>query len=123
MNRRNKGLLAEQIAARFLRLKGYSILATGYRFKGKELDIVALDGSTVVFAEVKLRAGRGKGLPRESVDARKRRHITFAATGFIVERGFEEARCRFDVLEVELTNGGLALHIEHLPDAFRPDRG
>jgi len=117
------GLLAERIAACFLRLKGYSILSTGYRFRGKEVDVVALDGETVVFAEVKFRTGRGKGLPREAVTARKRRHIVFAASGFMAQRGLGDKGCRFDVVEVELGRGGLAMRVEHLPGAFRPEGG
>jgi putative endonuclease len=123
VNRRSKGMLAERLAACFLRLKGYSILASGYRFRGKEIDVVARDGANVVFVEVKFRSGRGKGLPRESVGALKQRHIAFAASGFLVERGLEDAGCRFDVIEIEMRQGGLAMHLEHLPGAFRPGRG
>ncbi|MBD3348405.1 MAG: YraN family protein [Candidatus Eisenbacteria bacterium] len=122
MNRRKRGTLAEEIAARFLQLKGYSILATGYRFRSKELDIVARRGDVVVFVEVKMRAGDRRGTPRESVDARKRRHVVFAARGFLRERGLADGRSRFDVIEVNMRRGGLVLRVEHLPDAFRADR-
>jgi len=123
MDRKTKGLLAERIAACFLRLRGYSILDTGYRFRGKEVDIVARQGATVIFVEVKLRTSTGRGHPRESVDRRKQRHIVFAARGFLAERRLSDSRCRFDVVGVELRDGGLALAVEHFPGAFRPEHG
>lgn len=122
MNRKRTGALGERLAVLFLEMKGYSILATGYRFRGKEIDVVATTGATVAFVEVKSRTGPRRGLPRESVDARKRRHIIFAARGFVAERRLEGRSYRFDVVEVELQKGGLALHLEHLVGAFTVDR-
>jgi putative endonuclease len=113
------GSLAERLAALFLMMNGYSVLASGYRFRGKELDLVVAKGATVAFVEVKFRSGTGRGAPRESVDARKRRHIVFAARGFVAERGLANRRLRFDVIEISMTRGGLALAVEHLTAAFR----
>ncbi len=112
------GTLAERIAARFLEMSGYSILATGYRFHGREIDVIAARGTTVAFVEVKFRSGGGRGAPRESVGAAKRRHIVSAARGFIAQSRIDGARCRFDVIEVELRRGGQALSLEHLVAAF-----
>ncbi len=121
MSTRSTGSLAERLAALFLEMSGYAILETGYRFHGKELDIVAATGSTVAFVEVKFRSGGGKGAPRESVDARKRRHIVFAAKGFLAEHRLDGRRLRFDVIEVVLLRGGLGLRVEHLTAAFGVD--
>lgn len=122
MNSRELGTLGERIAASFLEMKGYSILTTGYRFHGKEIDIVAEDGSRVVFVEVKLRRTRRAGAPREAVDSRKVRHVVFAARGFLTENALCGRPCRFDVVELSLDKGGLALVVEHIVAAFGGQR-
>jgi putative endonuclease len=118
MNTRELGALGERIAACFLEMKGYSILATGYRFHGKEIDVIAEDGSRIVFVEVKLRRSRRAGAPREAVDSRKVRHLIFAAQGFLAEMALRDRPCRFDVVEVSLERGGLSLAVEHIVAAF-----
>lgn len=121
MNTRELGALGERVAACFLTMKGLTILAAGYRFRGKEIDIVAEAGTRIVFVEVKFRRSRRSGCPREAVDARKRRHLLFAARGFLAERGFQERPCRFDVIELTFARGGLALVVEHIVGAFGAD--
>lgn len=116
------GTLAERAAVLFLEMKGYTILETGYRFRGKEIDVVAATGATLAFVEVKFRRSDRMGLPREAVDARKRRRIVLAARGFVAERGLTRRRCRFDVVEIRLLRGGLVLKMEHLVAAFTADR-
>ena len=69
------GRRGEQIAARHLKRCGYLILARNYRAVGAEIDLVALDGSTLVFVEVKFRSGSGFGAPAEAVDLEKREVI------------------------------------------------
>jgi len=118
MNTRKSGAIAERIAACFLALKGCAILERNYRFHGKEIDLIALEGERVLFVEVKFRRTRQRGLPREAVDRRKRRRIIFAARGFFSERGGRERACRFDVVEVMLEDGGRALRAEHIVGAF-----
>lgn len=118
MNTRELGALAERVAACFLAMKDHTILATGYRFHGKEIDIIAEQGSRIVFVEVKFRRSGRSGSPREAVDARKRRHVLFAARGFLAEKGLEGRACRFDVIELSLERGGLTLVVEHLVAAF-----
>ncbi len=121
MNTRELGALGERIAACFLAMKGHSILTTGYRFHGKEIDIIAEQGARIVFVEVKLRRTRRSGAPREAIDSRKRRHVLFAARGFLAEKGFESRPCRFDVVELSFDRGGLTLVVEHLVAAFGSD--
>jgi putative endonuclease len=118
VNRRELGALGERVAACFLMMKGHSILATGYRFRGKEIDIVAERGTRIVFVEVKLRRSRRAGAPREAVDSRKVRHLLFAARGFLAEQGLEDRPCRFDVVELSVERGGLTLVVEHIVAAF-----
>jgi len=121
MNTRALGRLAEDVAALFLTLSGHEVLARGYVFRGHEIDIVSRVGGRVVFVEVKFRRTRGRGLPREAVDARKRRRIAFAARGFLAERGLGDCACRFDVVELDLKPGGLTLEVRHVPGAFGLD--
>jgi putative endonuclease len=122
MNRRALGTLAERAATLFLEMKGYSILETGYRYRGKEIDVVAANGTTIAFVEVKFRRTERRGLPREAVDARKRSHIVLAARGFIAEHDLKGRRYRFDVVEIRLLRGGLVLQLDHLVGAFTADR-
>jgi putative endonuclease len=122
VNTRELGALGERIAACFLMMKGYSILTTGYRFRGKEIDVVAERGTRIVFVEVKLRRSGRSGAPREAVDSRKMRHVLFAARGFLAQAGLEDRPCRFDVVELSLARGGLTLVVEHIVAAFGEER-
>ena len=115
------GLVAEELAASFLRLTGHEVLARRYVSRGSEIDIVARSAGRLVFVEVKFRRTSGHGLPREAVDARKRRRIALAARGFLAERGIVDCACRFDVIEVWLEPGGLVLGLRHIPGAFGLD--
>ncbi|MCK4408806.1 MAG: YraN family protein, partial [Candidatus Eisenbacteria sp.] len=67
MSTRQLGELAERVAAAFLQMKDYAILATNYTFHRYEIDIVARTEGRIVFVEVKCRSGRGYGFPREAV--------------------------------------------------------
>jgi putative endonuclease len=118
MHTRALGSLAEDVAASYLMLTGHEVLARGYAFRGRELDIVARAGERLLFVEVKFRRTTARGLPREAVDARKMRHIVFAAQAYLAERGMGAAPCRFDVIEVTLAAGGLELLVRHIPGAF-----
>ena len=107
------GREAESAAARFLRRKGFRILARNYRSPYGEIDLVAQDGGAIVFIEVKSRAGLEHGDPREVVNGPKMRRIGRAAAHYIRRFGLEERECRFDVLAFA---GGKAT--EHVKGAF-----
>ncbi len=83
-----------------LRRRGYRILERNYRCPLGEIDCVALHGRTLVFLEVKTRAGQAYGAPHEAVDRRKRRKLTRLAQYFAKERRLEGAPMRFDVVAV-----------------------
>jgi putative endonuclease len=110
------GRRGEQVAARHLKRCGYLILARNYRAAGAEIDLVALDGSTLVFVEVKFRAGSGFGTPGEAVDLKKRERIRRAARGFAEWRGVPDLPARFDV--VALSGAGRFSRLELIKDAF-----
>jgi putative endonuclease len=114
--RQSLGRLGENLACRELERRGYVILARRYRQSGGEIDIVARDGGTVVFIEVKARDGRDFGDGAEAVTARKRRRIVQAATDYVMRNIGHECACRFDVVAIDLTAG--EAKVEVIANAF-----
>ncbi len=112
------GKRGEQAAERYLRRRGYKILRRGHRSKPGELDLVALDGRTVVFVEVKARRSDEAGHPAEAVDARKQRRLTRLAVTFLKQHGLLEEPARFDVVAVTWPEGARRPTIEHFENAF-----
>jgi putative endonuclease len=110
------GRRGEQVAARHLKRCGYLILARNYRAAGAEIDLIALDKSTLVFVEVKFRVGSGFGTPAEAVDLEKRERIRRAARAFAEWRGAPDVPARFDV--VALSGAGRSCRLELIKDAF-----
>lgn len=108
------GRRAEELALRFLQAKGYRRLAQNARFGPLEIDLVLQDGETIVFAEVKARAGTGHGTPAEFVTREKRRRLTRAATAYLQKNGLLDRPARFDVLEVYLKSG----EVRQIQNAF-----
>ena len=121
MSTRELGSHAEGMAAAFLQMKGYAVLARNYQFHRNEIDIVMEDGSRLVFVEVKCRSGRSRGTPREAVGREKMRRIVRASRGFVAETGREGRPLRFDVVEVRVERGGLTAIVEHIVGAFGGD--
>ena len=80
------------------------MLERRYRRRGGELDIVARDGRTVVFVEVKTREGRDFGEASEAVTARKRRRMTQLALDYLARHRLTECACRFDVVSIHMEN-------------------
>ena len=112
------GAAAEDLVARHLEAAGCTILARRYRRRGGEVDLVACDGATIAFVEVKARRGSRYGTAFEAVTVRKQRRIAQAARAFLAENDLRSRRCRFDVASVQITNG--RAEVRWLPDAFRP---
>src|SRR5215471_17059126 len=81
------GYLGERAAEKFLKRKGYKIVARGLRSRGGELDLVAVDGRTIVFVEVKTRSSGQYGDPSEAVDLRKQKRMTRAALVYLKRHG------------------------------------
>ena len=92
-------------AEKFLRRQRYTIVARNYRCPSGEVDLVALDRSTVVFVEVKTRTQSGFGSPLEAVDPRKQRQIQRAAQHYLTENRLHNRDARFDVVGVWWENG------------------
>jgi putative endonuclease len=101
------GREAEDAAAAHIEALGMRVLTRNLRGRGGEVDIVARDGETIVFIEVKARATRTFGSALSAVDARKRRRIRAVAEDYL-QVVAPSARARFDVLTVE--RGAMTLH-------------
>ena len=110
------GEIGENLACEELVRRGYAIVARRYRRRGGEIDIIALDGSTVVFVEVKARAGGEYGTGADAITWRKRARIVALATSFLVRERLLERPVRFDVVSVDLADDGP--RIEVYPGAF-----
>src|SRR5205085_1756168 len=85
--KKSLGQRGEAEAARFLKRQGYLILARGRRLRPGELDLVVLDGRTIVFVEVKTRVSQEVGHPAEAVDENKQRRLTRLAVTFLKRHG------------------------------------
>jgi putative endonuclease len=116
---RTLGQRGERAAARYLRRRGYRILAVGDRLKHRdELDIVAVDGQTIVFVEVKTRSSASQGNPAEAVDAAKQRRLTRLALTFLKRHGLLERPVRFDVIAITWAPNSRRPTIVHFLNAF-----
>jgi putative endonuclease len=112
------GKSGENYACWELERLGYEILDRRYRTRVGEIDIVAREGETLVFIEVKARRSGRFGPPAEAVDAPKRRKLMQMATSYIFSRRLSNARCRFDVVAVTLGAGERLPKIEVFRGAF-----
>ena len=111
------GNRGERLAAKYLKRKGYRILARQARNRFGEIDIIALDGDSIVFVEVKTRSSDVAGHPAEAVTHQKQRQITKTALVWLKSKGLTDRRCRFDVIAISFKSGN-APHIEHIAHAF-----
>jgi putative endonuclease len=93
----NRGAAAEALAAEFLEAWGLTIVARNYRCRGGEIDLIARDGETLIFVEVRLRSDSAFGGAAESITAAKRRRLRFAAAHYL-GRLKREPPCRFDAI-------------------------
>lgn len=113
MNNRQTAIDGENVACEYLKKLGYEIIERNFSCPQGEIDIIAKDGKTVVFVEVRSRNGTQFGLPEESVDFVKRRKIVRTAKYWISAHGRESGYgCRFDVIAV------LRGVPRHTPNAF-----
>jgi putative endonuclease len=101
-----------------LRRKGYKIVARGERNRLGELDLVAVDGRTVVFVEVRTRSSQDHGSPADTITPDKQRRVTRAAVAYLKQHGLLGYACRFDVVAITWPSRNAAPQIEHLVSAF-----
>jgi len=111
------GADGESAAARLMESQGMKIAARGFRTKSGEIDIIARDGKTLVFAEVKTRSYSAFGGPALAVTKSKQDKITACAVEYLKTLPALPDSVRFDVIAI--THGG---EPQHIKDAFRPTR-
>ncbi|MDY0268265.1 YraN family protein [Trichloromonas sp.] len=116
--RQNLGRWGEDLAARYLERCGWRILHRNLRTPVGEIDILARDGKTLVFVEVKTRRGLAFGTPQEAVGPAKRRQILRAAQWHLAAVAYRTT-VRFDVVAILAGSG--EPRIEHIVDAFGQD--
>ena len=113
INTRELGAEQELIATRYLLSRGFRILHRNYRIRIGEIDLVALDGDTLVFIEVKYRRTARCGEPETAVTERKQHTIYRVAQHYLQHYGYGEGQpCRFDVISI------FGEEIRHYKDAF-----
>lgn len=111
------GRRGEDAAARFLDRRGYEIVARNWTCAAGEADIVARDGETVVFVEVKTRSSCEKGMPSEAVDAAKRDRYERIAALYLQGYDAVDVPIRFDIVSIVAIAPDRAM-IRHHIDAF-----
>ena len=112
------GRRGEDFAARYLKRLGYHIVGRQVDLRVGELDIVAVDGRTVVFVEVKTRSSDAAGSPAEAVDDLRQERLTRAALTYLKSHGLLEYSARFDVVALTWQEGARTPTVEHIRDAF-----
>ena len=115
---RSLGQRGERAAARYLRRKRYRIVAIGERLGKGEIVLIAVDGGTLVFIEVKTRQSHESGHPAESVDQHKQRQLTRLALTYLKRHDLLESPARFDVIAITWGADQRRPAIEHIQNAF-----
>ncbi len=115
---RSLGQRGEAAAARFLRKKGYVIVARSDHSRLGELDLVAVDRRTVVFVEVKTRRSHEAGHPADAVGEEKQRRLTRLALMYLTTHHLLDCPARFDVVAVTWMDDDRRPTIEHFENAF-----
>ena len=111
------GKSGEDIAIDYLKNKKYKIVDKGFRFLRGEIDIIAYDGETLVFVEVKTRKNTRFNQPEESVTPAKRKQLRRVAQGYLLRQHIDDVECRFDVLSLSYDEFK-GYTIKHITDAF-----
>jgi putative endonuclease len=116
VNRRAQGTEGEALAREYLELQGFRIVATNFRSRRGEIDIVARDGDYLVFCEVKCRESDAFGGPELAMTPGKARQIRKVAEGFVGRYAVRDQACRFDVVAIRFD--GARGTVNHIRDAF-----
>jgi putative endonuclease len=123
MRKKELGARGEQLAVEKLENEGYHIRDRNWRIIEGELDIVAEDGDTIVFIEVKARTSRRFGLPEEALTKKKRQRLIKAALAYLDAHQIFEANWRFDFIAIEWSSRGDLTRLEHFVDVIQADPG
>jgi putative endonuclease len=117
MDRISLGKSGEDRACRELERRGYAVLARGYRTRYGEIDIIARDGPTIVFVEVKARTHDEFGGGAAAVTLHKQTRLTAIAEDYLARRRLHAVPCRFDVVAIGFDREGRMV-VEVYQNAF-----
>lgn len=115
MNKRSLGKEKEDIAANYLKEKGYEILERNFYTKYGEIDIIAYKDDTIVIVEVRSLSRKKFGLPQESITQAKIKKILKTAQHYLYQKNLLDKSIRFDVLAIYQNQ------INHIENAFTFD--
>lgn len=104
-SKRKIGDLGEDVAENFLKQQGYVIIEKNFYYQHGEIDIIAKEGETLVFVEVKSRRSERFGKPEESVTPKKQELLRRTAEGYVESNNLTNIDCRFDVVSVLMKEG------------------
>ena len=110
------GRESEKRAASFLKKNGYTIIDKNYSCRQGEIDLIASDGDTLVFCEVKARSSKAFGTPLEGITKAKAAKIRKSAEHYMLRKGIKNVDCRFDVVTID--ESGPESSIEIIRNAF-----
>lgn len=110
------GKLGEELAFREIKRLGYKKVIRNYRCPLGEIDLIAWDGDTLVFMEIKTRRGKSLAYAKESVNARKRRQLSKVALAYMKSNRYFGSKARFDVMAIHLK--GTEAKTELIKNAF-----
>jgi putative endonuclease len=116
-DRQRCGSEGERLAGAFLAARGYTIVERNFRCAAGEIDLIVLDGRTVVFCEIRTRRSRSAGSALESVTWLKQRQVVRVAEIYLARHRLHAHPTRFDVVAIEVR--GATVAIEHVTDAFQ----
>jgi len=116
--RKRLGDAGEEIAARELVRRGYVVRERNWRCPEGELDLVAEQGETLVFVEVRTRRGDRFGTPEESITPAKRAHLITAAQAYLQAHSLQDRDWRIDVVAVEMAAQGQLLRADVIENAI-----
>lgn len=113
MNKTQSGKVGEDIAAEYMEWYCMDILERNYRYGKSEIDIIAKDGDTLCFTEVKARSAEKFGKGAEAVNVRKQQLLIAGAKGYCTEHNCFDSKIRFDIAEVDLCRGEVSAYIRN----------
>lgn len=113
------GKYGEDIVSNYISKNGMSIVKRNYSCKSGEIDIIASQGDTIVFIEVKTRTSEKYGRPSQAVSVSKQRKLIKTALMFMTQKNLFDYSCRFDVVEVNVDKETKSYNITYIKDAFQ----
>ena len=115
--RKRVGDSGERLAARYLASQGHRIVARNVRRREGEIDLVTLDGDTLVFVEVKLRRAGAFGGASEALTAAKHRRLRALAEAYVAEHPELPGQQRIDLVAIDLGPDGVLREVRHIRSA------